>query len=44
MLTALRAQGRRDFVFTNIDHDGMLDGPDREEVVEVAAQPVARTA
>jgi phosphoribosylformimino-5-aminoimidazole carboxamide ribotide isomerase len=32
----LRAQGVRHFVFTNIDHDGMLDGANREEVVSVA--------
>ncbi len=28
----------RDFVFTNIDHDGMLDGANREEVVWVAGE------
>jgi len=33
---ALRAQGVRHFVFTNIDHDGMLDGPNRDEVVWAA--------
>jgi phosphoribosylformimino-5-aminoimidazole carboxamide ribotide isomerase len=32
----LREQGVRRFVFTNIDHDGMLDGANREEVAEVA--------
>ncbi len=32
----LREQGVRHFVFTNIDHDGMLDGANREEVVWVA--------
>jgi phosphoribosylformimino-5-aminoimidazole carboxamide ribotide isomerase len=32
----LRRQGVRHFVFTNIDHDGMLDGANREEVVWVA--------
>jgi phosphoribosylformimino-5-aminoimidazole carboxamide ribotide isomerase len=32
----LREQGVTNFVFTNIDHDGMLDGPNREEVVWVA--------
>ena len=32
----LREQGVRNFVFTNIDHDGMLDGANREEVVWVA--------
>ena len=34
--TDLRAQGVRHFVFTNIDHDGMLDGPNRDEVVWAA--------
>ncbi len=29
----LRELGVRNFVFTNIDHDGMLDGPNREEAV-----------
>ena len=33
---ALRELGVRHFVFTNIDHDGMLDGANREEVVRVA--------
>jgi phosphoribosylformimino-5-aminoimidazole carboxamide ribotide isomerase len=33
----LRARGVRHFVFTNIDHDGMLDGANREEVASVAA-------
>jgi phosphoribosylformimino-5-aminoimidazole carboxamide ribotide isomerase len=32
----LREQGVRHFVFTNIDHDGMLDGANREEVLWVA--------
>jgi phosphoribosylformimino-5-aminoimidazole carboxamide ribotide isomerase len=32
----LRARGVRNFVFTNIDHDGMLDGANREEVASVA--------
>ncbi len=34
--TDLRARGVRHFVFTNIDHDGMLDGPNRDEVVLAA--------
>jgi len=34
----LRELGVRDFVFTNIDHDGMLDGANREEVVWVAGE------
>jgi phosphoribosylformimino-5-aminoimidazole carboxamide ribotide isomerase len=33
----LRARGVRHFVFTNIDHDGMLDGANRDEVASVAA-------
>ena len=33
----LRERGVRHFVFTNIDHDGMLDGANREEVAWVAA-------
>ncbi len=33
---ALREHGVRHFVFTNIDHDGMLDGANREEVTWVA--------
>lgn len=33
---ALRERGARHFVFTNIDHDGMLDGANREEVQSVA--------
>ncbi len=32
----LRERGARHFVFTNIDHDGMLDGANRDEVVWVA--------
>lgn len=32
----LRGRGVRNFVFTNIDHDGMLDGANREEVASVA--------
>jgi phosphoribosylformimino-5-aminoimidazole carboxamide ribotide isomerase len=34
---ALRRRGIRHFVFTNIDHDGMLDGANRDEVASVAA-------
>ncbi|HEY4895534.1 MAG TPA: 1-(5-phosphoribosyl)-5-[(5-phosphoribosylamino)methylideneamino]imidazole-4-carboxamide isomerase [Solirubrobacteraceae bacterium] len=33
----LRERGVRHFVFTNIDHDGMLDGANRDEVAWVAA-------
>jgi phosphoribosylformimino-5-aminoimidazole carboxamide ribotide isomerase len=33
---ALRQLGARHFIFTNIDHDGMLDGASREEVLSVA--------
>jgi phosphoribosylformimino-5-aminoimidazole carboxamide ribotide isomerase len=34
--TGLRERGVRHFVFTNIDHDGMLDGANRDEVAWVA--------
>jgi phosphoribosylformimino-5-aminoimidazole carboxamide ribotide isomerase len=34
--TELRKRGARHFVFTNIDHDGMLDGANRDEVAWVA--------
>lgn len=34
--TELRKGGSRHFVFTNIDHDGMLDGANRDEVAWVA--------
>jgi phosphoribosylformimino-5-aminoimidazole carboxamide ribotide isomerase len=33
---ALREKGVRNFIFTNVDHDGMLDGANREEVEWVA--------
>jgi phosphoribosylformimino-5-aminoimidazole carboxamide ribotide isomerase len=33
---SLREQGVREFIFTNIDHDGMLDGANRDEVAGVA--------
>jgi phosphoribosylformimino-5-aminoimidazole carboxamide ribotide isomerase len=36
---SLRERGVREFVYTNIDHDGMLDGANREEVI-AAAQAV----
>jgi phosphoribosylformimino-5-aminoimidazole carboxamide ribotide isomerase len=32
----LHGEGVRHFVFTNIDHDGMLDGPNRDEAVMAA--------
>ena len=35
-LAGLRRNGARNFVFTNIDHDGMLDGANRDEVEWVA--------
>ncbi len=34
----LREQGVSEFVFTNIDHDGMLDGANRDEVVWAARE------
>lgn len=39
-LAALRAQGVERFAFTDIDHDGMLDGPDHA-AVERAARAIA---
>jgi phosphoribosylformimino-5-aminoimidazole carboxamide ribotide isomerase len=33
---ALREKGVRNFVFTNVEHDGMLDGANRDEVAWVA--------
>jgi phosphoribosylformimino-5-aminoimidazole carboxamide ribotide isomerase len=33
---SLREQGVRDFVFTNIDRDGMLEGASREEAISIA--------
>jgi phosphoribosylformimino-5-aminoimidazole carboxamide ribonucleotide (ProFAR) isomerase len=38
-LSALREQGVETFAFTDIDHDGMLDGPD-PATVERAARAV----
>ena len=35
--SACTPRGVRDFVYTNVDRDGMLDGPDLEEVAAVAA-------
>lgn len=35
---SMRERGVRNFIFTNIDHDGMLDGANREEVVWAARQ------
>jgi phosphoribosylformimino-5-aminoimidazole carboxamide ribotide isomerase len=34
---ALRERGVRNFVFTNVEHDGMLDGANRDEVASVVA-------
>jgi phosphoribosylformimino-5-aminoimidazole carboxamide ribotide isomerase len=33
----LAEQGAKDLVFTNVDRDGMLEGPDREQVAAIAA-------
>ena len=41
---ALREQGVSGFVFTNINHDGMLDGANREEVVRVAERAPGRAS
>jgi phosphoribosylformimino-5-aminoimidazole carboxamide ribotide isomerase len=37
VLESLQESGVREFVFTNVDRDGMLEGPDLEEVRGVAA-------
>jgi phosphoribosylformimino-5-aminoimidazole carboxamide ribotide isomerase len=36
VIDSLAARGARDLVFTNVDRDGMLEGPDLEEVRRVA--------
>jgi phosphoribosylformimino-5-aminoimidazole carboxamide ribotide isomerase len=35
-IARLREQGVRHFVYTNIDHDGMLDGPDLQDAAAAA--------
>lgn len=35
-IAGLRAQGVERIVYTNIDHDGMLDGPDRADAAQAA--------
>jgi phosphoribosylformimino-5-aminoimidazole carboxamide ribonucleotide (ProFAR) isomerase len=35
-IARLRDQGVRLFVYTNIDHDGMLDGPDLDDAAAAA--------
>ena len=35
-MKSLHAQGVRNLVYTNVDRDGMLQGPDLEEVARVA--------
>jgi phosphoribosylformimino-5-aminoimidazole carboxamide ribotide isomerase len=35
-IARLRTQGVRHFVYTNIDHDGMLDGPDLKDAAAAA--------
>jgi phosphoribosylformimino-5-aminoimidazole carboxamide ribotide isomerase len=37
VIASLAQRGARDLVYTNVDRDGMLEGPDLEEVVRVAA-------
>ena len=37
VLERLQASGVEEFVYTNVDRDGMLEGPDLEEVRHVAA-------
>jgi len=36
VIDSLAARGARDLVFTNVDRDGMLEGPDSEEVRRIA--------
>ncbi len=37
VVARLRDEGVRTFIYTNIDHDGMLEGPDLESTAEVVA-------
>ncbi len=37
VVASLHARGARELVFTNVDRDGMLEGPDLQEVDRVAA-------
>jgi phosphoribosylformimino-5-aminoimidazole carboxamide ribotide isomerase len=37
VITRLQNRGVRSFVYTNVDKDGMLEGPDLEEVKRIAA-------
>src|SRR5580704_18130755 len=37
VIASLHERGAREVVFTNVDRDGMLEGPDLEEVDDVAA-------
>jgi phosphoribosylformimino-5-aminoimidazole carboxamide ribotide isomerase len=36
VIARLQDRGVRQFVYTNVDRDGMLDGPDLEEVARIA--------
>jgi phosphoribosylformimino-5-aminoimidazole carboxamide ribotide isomerase len=36
LIRRMQARGVKQFVYTNVDHDGMLDGPDLDEVQRVA--------
>ncbi|GAC1522072.1 MAG: 1-(5-phosphoribosyl)-5-[(5-phosphoribosylamino) methylideneamino]imidazole-4-carboxamide isomerase [Thermoleophilaceae bacterium] len=36
VIERMQRRGVKQFVFTNVDHDGMLDGPDLDEVREIA--------
>jgi phosphoribosylformimino-5-aminoimidazole carboxamide ribotide isomerase len=42
VLERLHEAGVRNFVYTNVDRDGMLEGPDLQEVAEVAAAVTGR--
>jgi phosphoribosylformimino-5-aminoimidazole carboxamide ribonucleotide (ProFAR) isomerase len=36
VIARLQARGVRSFVYTNVDRDGMLEGPDFDEVLRIA--------
>jgi phosphoribosylformimino-5-aminoimidazole carboxamide ribonucleotide (ProFAR) isomerase len=36
LIASLQARGVRDIVYTNVDRDGMLEGPDLDEVAGIA--------
>ena len=36
VIRRMQSRGVKQFVYTNVDHDGMLDGPDLDEVKRMA--------